>query len=64
MERLLTVQEVADLLALPKATIYAWMAKGVGPRSYRVGRYKRFVEADVRAFLDSNVDERTAMHGS
>ena len=58
MERLLSAGEVADLLQVPKATLYAWRYKGVGPVGYRVGRHVRYDPADVKAWLDDNRSAR------
>jgi excisionase family DNA binding protein len=38
MERLLSVDEVAEFLGIPVATLYQWRHKGAGPDAYRVGR--------------------------
>lgn len=49
--RLLSVDELADLLQVPVSTIYHWRHRGSGPRAIRVGRYVRFDTADVAAWL-------------
>jgi excisionase family DNA binding protein len=50
--KLLTLQEVADYLSIPAATLYAWRHKGTGPRGIRVGRHIRYRESDLEAWLD------------
>lgn len=50
---LLSVDELAAYLGVPKATIYNWSHTGSGPTSIRVGRYLRFRVADVERWLDS-----------
>lgn len=52
LSRLLTVQEVADLLQVPPKTIYTWRYKGVGPPALPIGRYLRFRAEDVAAWLE------------
>jgi excisionase family DNA binding protein len=52
IERLLTVEEVAELLALSPKTIYAWAGSRRIP-SLRLGRSLRFSEKDLKAWLDS-----------
>jgi len=48
--RLLTVDELAAYLGVPKKTIYScWRAWGL--RGYRVGRYLRFRERHVEDWL-------------
>ena len=51
MERLLTVEEVADFLGVPVNTLYQWRHKGTGPVAFRVGRFLRYDAADVRQWL-------------
>lgn len=47
-----SIDEVARRLAVPKATLYGWRYKGVGPRSHRVGKHLRYRWSDVLAWLD------------
>lgn len=56
LSRLLTVQELADLLRVPVKTIYTWRYKGIGPPAVPLGRYLRFRAEDVAAWLDARVD--------
>jgi len=58
--RLLTINEVADLLGIPVATIYRWRHIGDGPPGYRIGRHVRFRRAEVEAWIESRADDRTA----
>ena len=53
MEKLLSVEEVADLLAVPKRTLYMWRLKGAGPRAIPVGRYLRYRPSEVEDWLTS-----------
>jgi len=53
---LLGVDEVAQLLGIPKATLYRWHSLSTadvphGPRAFRVGRYLRYTLEDVRAYI-------------
>lgn len=56
LSRLLTVEELADLLQVPTKTIYAWRYKGIGPPAVPVGKYLRFRTEDVAAWLDTRAD--------
>ena len=56
MERLLTVQELAEYLQLPVQTIYRWRAMQGGPPGYRVGRHVRFDAAEVDSWLRERRD--------
>lgn len=54
MEKLLSVEQVADFLGVPVNTLYQWRHKGTGPTAFRVGRFLRYDPADVRAWLEAN----------
>lgn len=49
--RLLTIDELADFLQVPKATLYRWRYHGEGPPGLRLGRHVRYRQADVDAWL-------------
>ena len=51
-DALWTVEELAEFLGVPVATIYAWRNRGEGPPAFRVGRYLRFRSDEVTAWLD------------
>ena len=52
MGRLLTVEEVAEWLRIPVKTLYEMRYRRVGPPAFRVGRWLRYREEDVQAWLD------------
>ena len=58
--QLLTVEELARLLRVPKATIYRWRSTGEGPRGYSIGRYVRFRWPDIEAWLEERADQPAA----
>lgn len=62
MERLLSVDEVAEFLGIPVATLYQWRHKGAGPDAYRVGRHLRYEPATVRAWLDEHLADHHGPH--
>jgi len=43
----------ADYLGLPEATLHGMNYKGTGPRSYKVGRHRKYSERDVLAWLET-----------
>jgi excisionase family DNA binding protein len=47
LDRLLTVDDLAEYLDVPVATIYAWSYRRQGPPGFRVGRHLRFRQRDV-----------------
>jgi excisionase family DNA binding protein len=51
-DRLWTVDELAEFLQLPPATIYQWRYRSTGPRAFKVGRHLRFRAADVLSWLE------------
>jgi predicted DNA-binding transcriptional regulator AlpA len=53
-ERLWSLEETADYLGVPSGTLHQWNSRGVGPRSFRVGRYRRYHPSDVARWLDEH----------
>ncbi|HEV8565353.1 MAG TPA: helix-turn-helix domain-containing protein [Actinomycetota bacterium] len=54
--RLLTVNEVADLLRVSRMTVYRLIKQGDLP-SFRVGRGYRLREEDVHSYLNGRLTE-------
>ena len=48
--------QFAKWLDVPVRTVYAWMHEGTAPRSYKVGRHRRFRRSDVERWLSDRVD--------
>ena len=55
--RLWTLEETASFLGIPKATLYQFNYKGTGPRSYKVGRHRRYDPEDVRRWLQGHASD-------
>jgi predicted DNA-binding transcriptional regulator AlpA len=55
---LLSVDQVSRWLGKPKATLYAWRSRGLGPRAIRVGNVLRYRRSEVETWLDANTDDR------
>ena len=55
LDELLTVEEIASLLKVPKSWIYEHTRKRVGEQlpHVKLGKYLRFFEAEVLEFLKS-----------
>jgi predicted DNA-binding transcriptional regulator AlpA len=54
---LLGVDEVSQLLGIPKATLYRWHSLSTldapqGPQAFRMGRYLRYTLEDVRSYIE------------
>ncbi|WP_342795432.1 helix-turn-helix domain-containing protein [Euzebya pacifica] len=45
---LISVDELAAYLGLPKQTIYDWRVSGKGPQGYRIGKHPQSRPADPR----------------
>lgn len=50
--RLWSHSETAAFLGLPPATLHQMLHKRTGPRSYKVGRHRKYDPADVAAWLE------------
>ncbi|MEE8485323.1 MAG: helix-turn-helix domain-containing protein [Acidimicrobiia bacterium] len=55
LDRLLTVEDFAEYLGVPVATIYAWRYHHQGPPGFRVGRHLRFRWSDVEAWIEDRI---------
>jgi hypothetical protein len=55
--RLLTVDDLAEMIHKPKNTIYKHRAMGTGPLAMRVGKSLLFWDCDVRWWLKGLEDE-------
>lgn len=52
VEPLWTIQDVSAYLGVPVGTLYAWRSENRGPASRRVGKYVRYVPAEVRQWVE------------
>jgi predicted DNA-binding transcriptional regulator AlpA len=55
-DELLTMQEVADVVRVPVATLRYWRHLGTGPRSFRIGRSVRYWRTEVFVWLDDQAN--------
>jgi hypothetical protein len=51
-DALLTIEEVAELLRMPEATLRYWRVLSTGPRGFIIGRRLRYWRQDVFDWLD------------
>ena len=61
MEKLLTVDELAQVLLVKKSTIYQWRHLGLIPY-IKVGRFVRFREKDIQKWLSSRAVKPANRH--
>lgn len=52
LEPMLSIEELAEYLALPVRTLYDWRQSGRGPRAIHVDRQLRYFVSDVQAWLE------------
>ena len=57
VERLLTINELSEMLGIPIDTLYGWRHRGEGPQGYRIGRHVRYRRAAVEAWLEGRLDQ-------
>ena len=57
LDRLLTVEELAEYLGVPVATIYAWRHRREGPPGFRVGKHLRYRSRDVETWIDHRLQD-------
>lgn len=50
-EQLMTSDQVAELLQIPKRSLDQWAYLGTGPRFVRVGRHRRYRPSAIDAWL-------------
>ncbi|CAN5493547.1 hypothetical protein BH23ACT9_BH23ACT9_25500 [soil metagenome] len=56
LEQLLSIEDLAAYLDVPRQTIYDWRVDGRGPRALKIGKRLRFTAADVRAWVDAQAE--------
>lgn len=52
---LMTMEEAAELLHMPVATLRFWRHKGTGPASFKIGRRVMYRRADVEAWIEEQI---------
>ena len=57
VDRLLTVEDLAEYLDVPVATIYAWRYHRRGPPGFRIGRHLRFRWSDVERWIEDRITQ-------
>jgi excisionase family DNA binding protein len=55
---LLTIDDVAAVLKVPKSTLYQWSYLGEGPPVVRVGRHLRYPSHRLDAWIESGLKDR------
>ncbi len=55
LDRLLTVEDLAEYLDVPVSTVYAWRYCRQGPPGSRVGRHLRLRWSDVERWIRDRI---------
>jgi predicted DNA-binding transcriptional regulator AlpA len=50
-------QETAEYLGIPSSTLHQLNYRGVGPRSFKLGRHRKYRPADVDAWCESRASQ-------
>lgn len=53
VRQLLTIEQVAELLQVPVDTLYYWRSTKYGPQAMKVGKYLRWRQDAINAWLES-----------
>jgi excisionase family DNA binding protein len=52
LEKLLSAEELAEILGVPLGTVYRWNYAGGGPPVLKIGRHAKYRPADVERYLE------------
>jgi excisionase family DNA binding protein len=52
MEKMWTVEELAEFAGVSVTTLYHWRWEGKGPKAIKVGRFLRYPEANIQKWLE------------
>ncbi len=50
-------QETAEYLGIPSTTLHQLNYRGVGPRSFKIGRHRKYKPADVDAWCEGHASK-------
>jgi excisionase family DNA binding protein len=56
-DRMMTIEDLMDLLNVSRDTIYKERQLGTGPPGYRIGKHLRWKRSDVDAWLEKRKDD-------
>lgn len=57
---LITIEEAAEVLDIPVATLRSWRLAGKGPRAARIGKRLRFVRTEVEGYYASEFNAQSS----
>jgi excisionase family DNA binding protein len=56
LEPLISAQELAEYLAVPVKTLYAWRYRRQGPPGLRVGKHLRYRRIDINEWIEQRTE--------
>lgn len=56
-EEILTIDEVAAWVRLPRQTLYSMRARGLGPPAAKLGKHLRYRRSDVERWIQDHLDD-------
>jgi len=60
-DELLTIDEVADILRVPVATLRYWRHLGTGPASFKIGRGVRYLRSEITRWFQEQASMTTSV---
>jgi len=61
-DELLTIDEVAEILRVPVATLRYWRHLGTGPVSFKIGRGVRYLRSEVVSWFHEQAKATGTVH--
>jgi excisionase family DNA binding protein len=55
-DALWSTEDTAQFLGVPTSTVRYWTWIGTGPKSMKIGRYRRFKPSDVKKWAESRAE--------
>ena len=52
LEKVWTVEELAEFAGVSASTLYHWRWQGKGPEAFKVGRVLRYPDSDIETWLE------------
>lgn len=53
----LSLEDIAEELAVPVRSVYSWRSQGVAPKGYKIGKHVRVRRSDFHDWLERRANE-------
>lgn len=64
LPNLLTTVEAAEFLGIKKNTLEIWRVQGRGPVYRKIGKFVKYAESDLQAYLDAAIRTSTSQQAA